>query len=233
MASIKLGDLLIKAKVLKESQLQAALLEQRRTGGKLGELLVRMEFLTEELLVRALSSQLTLQAVNLEAVQGVAPHVLARVPQALARELRVLPLQLKDEGKTLVFAMADPLDLRALDKLRAVTRCRTLVPQIAGPSAIARAQDRVYGNGAPAQEEGSFKVMDAQGRPVMRVAPAAPSVASRAPPEPPQPALRPSELLAQLEDVQRKEVATLKAMVELLIEKGLFTRDEYLAKVKR
>ena len=43
----------------------------------------------------------------------------------------------------------------------------------------------------------------------------------------------PSELLKTVEEVQRKEVAALKAMVELLIEKGVFTREEYLAKVKR
>ena len=43
----------------------------------------------------------------------------------------------------------------------------------------------------------------------------------------------PAELLKSGEEVQRKEVAALKAMVELLIEKGVFSREEYLAKVKR
>ncbi|RKG65045.1 general secretion pathway protein GspE, partial [Corallococcus terminator] len=43
----------------------------------------------------------------------------------------------------------------------------------------------------------------------------------------------PAELLKSVEEVQRKEVAALKAMVELLIEKGVFSREEYLAKVKR
>jgi hypothetical protein len=40
-------------------------------------------------------------------------------------------------------------------------------------------------------------------------------------------------MLRAVEDVQRKEVAAIKAMVELLIEKGVFTREEYLAKVRR
>ena len=43
----------------------------------------------------------------------------------------------------------------------------------------------------------------------------------------------PLEMLAAIEAAQRKEVAAIKAMVEMLIEKGVFTRDEYLAKVKR
>jgi hypothetical protein len=41
------------------------------------------------------------------------------------------------------------------------------------------------------------------------------------------------ELLRKIEELQRKEVAALKAVVEILIEKSIFTRDEYVAKVKR
>ena len=41
------------------------------------------------------------------------------------------------------------------------------------------------------------------------------------------------EQLAAIEEAQRKEVTVLKGMVELLIEKGVFSRDEYLAKVRK
>ena len=41
------------------------------------------------------------------------------------------------------------------------------------------------------------------------------------------------EVLRGVEETQRRSVAALKAMVELLIEKGVFSRDEYLARVKR
>src|SRR3981189_3439826 len=54
---IRIGDLLVKAGVITELQLKAALAEQQQWGGKLGDILVRMEFLTEEVLVRALSKQ--------------------------------------------------------------------------------------------------------------------------------------------------------------------------------
>jgi hypothetical protein len=47
------------------------------------------------------------------------------------------------------------------------------------------------------------------------------------------PPASPMELLQSVEDAQRQEVAALKAMIELLIEKGIFTREEYLAKVRR
>lgn len=258
MAQIKLGELLIKANVLQESQLKAALAEQAKWGGKLGEILVRMSLVSEDILVRALSKQLNIPAVNLDAVQMLPAHVKSKIPAQTARDFAVLPLQLRDDGKTLVVAVADPLNVRHLDELRAITKCR-IVPNVAGRTSIARAYARLYEDNAELGEaDTNFKVMDAHGRTVIKnmkdgsseqVA-TPPRVGASAPPPPPPPvAARPStsgvptvkpaatgsptELLKTVEEVQRKEVAALKAMVELLIEKGIFSREEYLAKVKR
>jgi|SRR5215217_2673090 len=252
MAQIKLGELLIKANVLQESQLKSALAEQAKWGGKLGEILVRMSLVSEDILVRALSKQLGMPAVNLDAVQVVPPHVKAKIPPQTARDFSVLPLQLRDEGKTLVVAMSDPLNMRMLDELRAITKCR-IIPNVAGRTSIARAFARMYEENLELEDaDTNFKVVDAQGRTVVKnlkdLDPAAAAVVSAPKPAPPvarppppvQEAPRstagtgsPADLLRSVEEVQRKEVAALKAMVELLIEKGVFSRDEYLAKVKR
>jgi hypothetical protein len=245
MAQIKLGELLIKANVLQESQLKAALAEQAKWGGKLGEILVRMSLVSEDILVRALSKQLNIPAVNLDAVQMVPPHVRAKIPAETARDFTVLPLQLRDDGKTLVVAVADPLNVRHLDELRAITKCR-IIPNVAGRTAIARAYARLYEDGGELSDaDTNFKVVDAQGRTVVKNMGGIPQQApQQAPPRPAanrpsqetptaKPAGNPSEMLKTVEEVQRKEVAALKAMVELLIEKGVFTREEYLAKVKR
>jgi hypothetical protein len=260
MPSVMLGELLIKTNMLNESQLKSALAEQKRWGGKLGEILVRMSLVTEDVLVKALSKQMAVPAANLETIQGIPPHVKAKIPANLARDLIALPLQLRDEGKTLVVAMATPQNLSSLDTLRVVSKCK-IIPQIAGTAAIARAFARFYEGEADLSDfEGSFKVLDAQGRTVVKPAPQIEGGAPPGPPTPPvgPPVLRPTpppaaaprvtlgeipvarasvddprELLRSVEDVQRREVAVLKAMVELLIEKGVFTRDEYVAKVKR
>src|SRR5581483_8664406 len=42
-----------------------------------------------------------------------------------------------------------------------------------------------------------------------------------------------AETLGRLETTQRHEVAVLRAMVELLIDRGVFTREEYLARVRK
>lgn len=267
MAAIKLGSLLLKAKVLTESQLNAALAEQSKWGGKLGEILVRMNILTEEMLVKALSKQLNIAAVSLESIQGIAPHVRAKVPLDVARDLSALPLQLRDDGRTLVVAMAEPQNLDHVDTLRSVSRCKIIV-QIAGRTSIARAFGRFYeGEADLSDNEGSFKFVDSQGNTMVKdvkdikrptTSPPAPNPNRSAPkpppnmPPPPPPVTTtpqrmslsevpvqtpasgsPVEMLKQIEDAQRKEVVVLKSLVELLIEKGVFTRDEYLAKVRK
>lgn len=260
MPAIKLGELLVKARVLTESQLKAALSEQGKWGGKLGEILVRMNALSEDMLVKALSKQTGILSVNLDSIESIPDHVKAKVSPQLARDLVALPLQLRDEGRTLIVAMADPTQLNHIDTLRKVSRCRIQV-QLAGRSAIARAHGRFYEGQSELPEGGDeegMKFVDAQGRTMLKsreqiaaeaakkqarpdapsASPAAPAPATspaRAPASAPRggaPA-EPAAVVQAIEDVQRKEVAALRSMVELLIQKGVFTREEYLAKVKR
>jgi hypothetical protein len=124
-----------------------------------------------------------------------------------------------------------------------VANCRIVV-QIAGRSQIDRAISRFYeGEGDASDFEGSFKVVDSAGRTVVKAIPTAPEPSAPPIRTPPNDTfgLSPAgsgktsalELLKSIEEVQRKEVSALKAMVELMIEKGVFTRDEYLAKVRR
>lgn len=255
MASIRLGDLLVKAKVISESQLKAALAEQQKWGGKLGELLVRMNFLTEDMLVKALSKQMNVPAVNLDAVESIPAHVRAKVPVEVARDLVALPLQLRDEGKTLLVAMAEPQNLKHLDTLRSVSRCR-ITAQLAGRQAIAKSFSRLYDGQADigAEADEGFKLVDSQGHTLIKniddvkapehrstnTAAAAIKMPPAAPPAPPRTSTTqaavtrsPAETIRAIEEAQRKEVTALKGMVELMIEKGVFTREEYLAKVKR
>ncbi len=268
MANVKLGEILVKANVLVDSQLKSALAEQQRWGGRLGDILVRMSLVTEEILVKALSWQLAIPLVNLDSVDSVPAHVLAKLPIQAAKDLAVLPLQLRDDGKTLVVAMGEPQNVRSLDTLRALSKCR-IVAQIAGRTAIAKAQARFYeGEAELAEHDGAFKVLDAQGNTVIKATPTgehrvrlpppvnqppappaaaqppAPAPALPPPPRPtaPEPAAArpapakpqtPSDTLASVEEMQRREVGAIKAMVDLLIQKGVFTREEYLAKVKR
>ena len=232
---IKIGDLLVKAGVITELQLKAALAEQQQWGGKLGDILVRMEFLTEEVLVRALSKQTGIARADLTGDGDKA--ALSVVPADTAEEFGLVPVGLKDQGRTLVVAMSDPLNISATDHLVSLTGGRKIETQLAGASAIRNAISRWYrgeellGDG---EQSGRMRIINNAGNTVVgfdttRVQ-AAPRAALRAASPARQSAV---EVLRGVEETQRRSVAALKAMVELLIEKGVFSRDEYLARVKR
>jgi hypothetical protein len=242
---IKIGDLLVKAGVITDSQLKASLAEQAQWGGKLGDILVRMEFLTEEVLVRALSKQTGIPRAELNG-QGDA-LALAKVPAEVAEEFGLVPVALQDEGRTLIVAMSDPLNLMVTDHLRSLTQCR-IVAQLAGTSAIRGAISHWYrghelGSSDTAEVSGirivnnsgnTVVTMQPRNKQLPRPAEAPAQVAARSAAQPAA-AVPPtaSEVLQSVEEMQHRSVAALKAMVELLIEKGVFSREEYLARVKR
>jgi hypothetical protein len=233
----RLGEILIKAKVLNESALQTALREQQRWGGLLGEILVRMEAVSEDTVVTALSRQLGIPRPELKLWNHPHPAALAKVPLETAKKLRVLPLALSDQGKTLVVAMAEPQNIPHVDELDKITGCRISVC-IAGPTALEKAIYLHYGAEELVEgdaDTGNFRVIDSQGRALDKNH--EPARQGSSPPKkaapPPAPQVDSAELLSQLEETQRREVAALRAMVELLIERGIFSRAEYLARVRR
>jgi hypothetical protein len=236
---IKIGDLLVKAGVITELQLKAALAEQQQWGGKLGDILVRMEFLTEEVMVRALSKQTGIARADLSGEGDKA--ALALVAAESAEEFGLVPIALKEEGRALALAMSDPLNIHVTDHLRSLTGCR-IDAQLAGASAIRHAISRWYrGEELMGEEQSSIKIVDNSGTSVVTQRTPRAAQVSSAPPPPPPPVKQQNgaprtaavEVLRGVEETQRRSVAALKAMVELLIEKGVFSRDEYLARVKR
>lgn len=247
---IKIGDLLVKAGVITDLQLRAALAEQGQWGGKLGDILVRMEFLTEEILVRALAKQTGIPRADLTGDPDRA--ALALIPAEVAEEFGLVPVGLKDEGRTIVVAMSDPMNIGVTDHLRSLTGAKKIDSMLAGASAIRNAISRWYRGEELLGDDGeqsAMKVVNNSGQSVVTLDPRAKP--ANAPPPPPQPS-RPApavskppppsngasrqsavDVLRGVEETQRRSVAALKAMVELLIEKGVFSRDEYLARVKR
>jgi hypothetical protein len=241
---IKIGDLLVKAGVITELQLKAALAEQSQWGGKLGDILVRMAFLTEEILVRALSKQTGIPRADLTGDGD--RDALALVPADVAEEFGVVPIALKEEGRVVVVAMSDPLNISVSDHLRSLTGAKRIDAQIAGNSAIRAVISRWYRGEELLREDveqSSIKIVDNSGQSVVTLDER--KSARKAGSPPPQDHASPGPVagngksrqgagvLRGVEETQRRSVAALKAMVELLIEKGVFSRDEYLARVKR
>jgi len=112
-----LGDLLIESGLINREQLERALKAQQKTGERLGRVLINLGFVTEKDITDMLESQLGIRQVTLG--DGLDPNLLMIIPEHVIRRHKVIPL--KKEGKRLTVAMADPLNVVAIDDLRLVT----------------------------------------------------------------------------------------------------------------
>lgn len=240
---IKLGELLVRAGVLDESRLKSALSEQERWGGRLGSVLVGMGFVSEEILVKALSKQLAVPMAQLDKIE-VPPHILKKVDIDFAKMNAVCPERFLPEKRALVVAMADPINVSAIDEIVRRTGCR-VQPTVAGERAIMRAINGLYGAEAPDAASGKIEVFGEARQQQLEMARATaqaamngglpsfspPALQQQAPSGPPTPAAQ--EMVATLDAAQKKQLKAIRAMADLLIEKGLISREEYFARINR
>ena len=138
-----LGQRLIEAGLIDQTQLQAALSEQQRTKQTLGSILIRLGFVDEEAVAAAVAAQARVKYVDL-GQYSPQPEATQRVQENFARQKRLVPISFV--GKALVVAMANPLDVLALDELRHLAKGPVEVVG-ATESQVQKALDRAYGAG--------------------------------------------------------------------------------------
>ena len=142
----RIGDMLIDAGKITPEDLQKALDEQKRSGTKLGNALVDMGFVTDNDIVQTLCQQLRLESVNLQAV-AISRDVLSRCQDsAVLKKYVVIPYEFDAyDSKYLKLAMADPMDIIAIDDMTFITGMQ-ISPVVASAKDIMAAIDRYYGN---------------------------------------------------------------------------------------
>lgn len=141
---LRLGDLLIQQNVLTQEQLQEALQMQKGTHKKIGEILVEEGFITEEMITRALEAQMGLKTVQLRGLT-VPKEVKDLVDVKLLKKYTVFPFELDPYNANILhLAMADPLDIEAIDDIAIVTNMQ-VEPYIATRRDVKSAIDRNYG----------------------------------------------------------------------------------------
>jgi type IV pilus assembly protein PilB len=114
----KLGEILAARGAVSQVDLDKALAEQRQTKGFLGQVLLKRGVIKKRDLAEALEDQLGLPFVELSD-RTVEPEIASLLPENLVRLHKALPFDLSEN--VLSVAMADPLNLRALESMRLVT----------------------------------------------------------------------------------------------------------------
>ncbi|HKM34417.1 MAG TPA: ATPase, T2SS/T4P/T4SS family [Lachnospiraceae bacterium] len=141
---VKLGEALVKSGIIKESQLKNALELQKENGRKLGETLIDTGIVTEDQIAKVLSVQLGYENVDLTNI-AIAPEILNLVNPSVLKKNKVLPIEFaKDNMNILRVAMADPMDMDAVDDISIITGCQ-VEPMLATPRSIMLAIDHFFG----------------------------------------------------------------------------------------
>ena len=121
-------------------QVAVAIEAQKKTKDRLGKTLIRMGFITEENLIKTLAHQLKLNYVNLKE-EKIDRSLAKLIPDKVARRHLVVPLA--QMGQVLMVAMADPLNIFALDDLAFKTGLE-IEPVIASEQDILTTLETLY-----------------------------------------------------------------------------------------
>ena len=146
--SSRLGEILVKDKLISAEQLRQALDYQKQHGGRLGSCLVKLGLVSDEDITAVLSRQYGVPSINLKFYE-VDPAVIKLIPQETAIRYQIVPLS--RVGSTLTIAMTDPTNVFAMDDIKFMTGFN-VEPVVASESAIGEAIHKFYGEAESVEE---------------------------------------------------------------------------------
>ena len=152
--------MLIDAGLITPEQLNKAIELQKNSGLRLGQVLIRMGLVSEEGMIATLGDQAGIPYVNLDNYI-IDPKVLSLIPENLARTFLIIPLF--RIAHTLTIAMADPLNVKAIDEVRRRAGCE-VDTAVSTEEQTRRAVDSYYGISSSIEDivkealEGDLKV---------------------------------------------------------------------------
>jgi type IV pilus assembly protein PilB len=157
--SQRLGDLLVKEKVITPEQLEQATKHQKENHIRLASALVKLGFLSDEDVTNFLSRQYGVPAINLSYFE-IDPAVVKLIPYETAKRYQILPLS--RVGASLTIAMVDPTNVFAMDDIKFMTGFN-IEPVVASESSINEGIDKAYGTSKEEELEQVMQSMNELG----------------------------------------------------------------------
>jgi len=109
------GELLVSKGLLSRDDLAGALDEQRRTGGRLGKVLLKLGMLKEDDITRTLAEHLSMDYMHFDDISQIETQVAHLLPETICQ--RFCLIAVGRDGNKIIVAMADPLDVIAIDTI--------------------------------------------------------------------------------------------------------------------
>ena len=144
----RLGELLVREKLISLQQLKQAQTDQAKSGRNLSYTLAKLGYISDGEITDFLSAQYRLPSVNLEDYD-IEEDVIKLVARDVCEKHRVIPVS--RSGSSLIVAMADPTNLHAIDDIKFLTGYN-VEPVVASETAVHAAIERYYAAG-PSYEE--------------------------------------------------------------------------------
>ncbi len=150
-------EFLIEKKILKKEDLARVSEESKKTGDPLRKTILKMKLATEEDFVSYYTTELNIPRANLKNL-AVDPKILEIIPEEMARKDNIIPIS--KNGDILMIAMADPLNIIAIDELRLKTG-NQIEPLVETETNLKKALDQHYGSQMGSIED-VIKTMDSE-----------------------------------------------------------------------
>jgi len=138
--SDRLGELLVREELITPLQLQEAMEQTRRSGGRLGAELAKLGFLEENELTAFLSKQYGVPAIDLREFD-IDVETIGLIPREVVHKHKVIPVN--RTGSTLIVAMADPSNIFAVDDIKFLTGYNVEIV-VASEEDIEGAEEKYY-----------------------------------------------------------------------------------------
>ena len=143
------GELLVSKGLISRIELTHALNEQREQGGRLGEVLVRLKTLNDEDVTHALAEHLSMEYIRLDDFTKIDMNISRMLPESITK--RFCLVAIREADNKIVIAMADPLNVIAIDTITLKIN-RQIKVVISSPQEIRRAIEVVY-HGSDVEEQ--------------------------------------------------------------------------------
>ncbi|EGJ49240.1 GspE/PulE family protein [Desulfocurvibacter africanus] len=137
----RLGEMLVQSGLLDKATLEKALQDKARGKRKLGEYLVANGICREGDIIGCISRQMGIEKYHPSRFP-VDVSLSGHIPADMARQLKLAPLSLN--GRLLLLAMVDPLDIEAMDSAEFASKCE-VDPVICSEQELNQLHSTIYG----------------------------------------------------------------------------------------
>ena len=111
--------MLVDENIITDAQLQEALKEQKASGIRLEQSLIKLGYVTNEVIMAFMGTQMGIASINFADLGELDPNIVKMVPENICQRQALIPIAKK--GNVMTVAMADPLNVSAIDDIKLMT----------------------------------------------------------------------------------------------------------------